>query len=65
MRLGDTVKVVKRGDETFPKNLLFQTGRVIRFDNVNCGATPKDPMVIVEFHGGVRDGFWLEELQLA
>ena len=41
-----------------------QTGRIVRIDNTECGATPKDPMFIVEFRGKEQDAFWTEELEL-
>lgn len=63
-KTGMLVKVVKAGDEMFPREFLRKTGRIVKFDNTECGATPKDPMIIVEFAGGKRDGFWSEELEM-
>lgn len=74
MKLGDLVKVVDLIDNhifateeemvVFRKAYLFQTGRIVKFDNLECGATPKDPMIIVEFRGKKKDAFWTEELKL-
>jgi len=74
MKLGDLVKVVKSVDlEIYGRDrearkcfesFRHRTGRVVKFDNTECGATPKDPMIIVEFRGKERDAFWSEELAL-
>lgn len=74
MRLGDLVKVVKLIDghifsseeeeAEFRRNYLYMTGRIVKFDNLECGATPKDPMIIVQFRGNKKDAFWTEELKL-
>lgn len=74
MKLGDLVKVVDIIDghifadedeyEKFRKDFLWQTGRIVKFDNLECGATPKDPMIIIEFRGKKKDAFWTEELKL-
>jgi hypothetical protein len=74
MKIGDLVKVVKlidmhifRGDVQGEKRFrAFQhkTGRIIGFDNLECGATPQDPMIRVQFRGKKVDAFWTEELEL-
>lgn len=74
MKLGDLVRVVDIIDghifkddeeyEKFRKDFLFQTGRIVKFDNLECGASPKDPMIIIEFRGKKKDAFWTEELKL-
>jgi len=74
MKTGDLVKVVKLidlsiygGDLEARKrfeSFRHMTGRIVKFDNLECGATPKDPMIIVEFRGKKRDAFWSEELAL-
>lgn len=74
MKTGDLVKVVKqidlhiyRGDHEAEKqfrSFLHRTGRIAGFNNTECGATPKDPMVVVEFRGQKKDAFWTEELEL-
>jgi len=74
MKTGDLVKVVKLidlsiygGDLEARKrfeSFRHRTGRIVKFDNLECGATPKDPMIIVEFRGKKRDAFWSEELAL-
>lgn len=73
MKLGDLVRVVDIIDghifvddeyEKFRRTFLFQTGRIVKFDNLECGATPKDPMIVVQFRGKKQDAFWTEELKL-
>jgi hypothetical protein len=72
MKLGDLVKVVslvdgyiyggdREADKRF-RSFLHQTGRIVSFDTTECGATPKDPMIVVEFQDKQRDAFWSEEL---
>lgn len=75
MRLGDKVMVVKLIDlhifghdekEEFKEfcSHKWKTGTVVGFSNTECGATPKDPMILVEFSNKKRDAFWTEELKL-
>jgi hypothetical protein len=74
MKTGDLVRVIDqidlhiyRGDRKAEKEfraLHYQTGRIIGFDNLECGASPKDPMVRVQFRGGKVDAFWTEELKV-
>lgn len=46
------------------KSFHNQVGQIVRIDNTECGATPKDPMFIVEFRSKECDAFWTEELEL-
>ena len=77
-RLGDRVQVVddeklldlhiygkdRKAMEEF-MSLSHKRGVVVKLDNQNVSASPKDPMIIVEFKNKVREAFWSEELKHA
>lgn len=74
---GMRVKVVKAADNIFNMDYMFRTGIVVGFDDIECGASPEDHMIIVYFDKAVRtddhnferviirqDAFWSEELEI-
>lgn len=64
IKLGSKVRVVFGTDETFEDKYLLAEGVVRKFHNTECGARPRDPMIIIEFSDGSADAFWSEELEL-
>ncbi len=68
-RVGMSVKVVARSDAMMDGKFRGKVGKIVRWVTDDVGATPKDPLVIVEFRlkGSKKlekDGFWTEELRL-
>lgn len=63
-KIGEAVRVVGSGDETFDGSYLGRAG-IVRFFEYRCGcgqSYPDDPMIGVEFRGGKKEEFWKEEL---
>lgn len=63
-KIGEAVRVVGPGDETFDRSYLGRAG-VVRYFEYRCGcgqSYPDDPMIGVELRGGKKEEFWKEEL---
>jgi len=53
-------------DETLPVHLLGQVG-VVKYFNYDCGcgqSFPDDPMIGIQFAGGLVEEFWKEEVEV-
>lgn len=63
--IGRRVRVVGQADETLDRSWLGAVGFVAMLETRGlCGDSPEDPMYIVQFRRGRRDGFWREELEV-
>lgn len=49
-------------DEFKPEGREFHVGLVVGTVTDDCGASADDPLFILQFPDGRRDGFWKEEL---
>lgn len=63
-KLGERVRVVGPGDETFDPRYLGRSGTVVYLEyGCGCGQTyPGDPMIGVRFRNTVEEEFWKAEL---
>jgi len=62
--IGSKVKIVRGNkNDFFDRKFLNHEGVVIGREFRTCGASPDDPMYVVEADVGT-DGFWTEELEL-
>lgn len=54
--LGMRVQVIDspESDHQYPEVYNRKKGVVVGFDNVECGATPKDPMIMIKFDKPVK-----------